>query len=132
MSSIVCMSSVKPNITPKFNSSKQKPRSIKAVPNTYFTKAERVNGRVAMLGFTSAMITELVSGMNIFDQFMQNIPLAVMASGLVTVGTASNPKDEGFVWAGFNPEAELLNGRAAMIGIVALMLTEYVNNTPVF
>ncbi len=108
------------------------PKYKKNPPPQWAVKAERVNGRTAMLGFTSAMVTELVTDENVMHQFMDNLPLVVMASGLVTVGTAANPKDDGLIWGLFRPDAELVNGRAAMVGMVALILNETVFKHIVF
>lgn len=87
----------------------------------YLSKAERVNGRAAMIGFVSAVVTESMTGANLTTQLMENLPLTVVASSLVTLGTASNPKDEGVIWSFFTPDAELVNGRMAMLGMLLLL-----------
>ena len=96
--------------------------------NTFIQKAEKINGRCAMIGFTSALAEELVTGHTLTDQFMDNIPLVVITSALVTLGTASNPKDEGIIRGQFKPDVEELNGRLAMIGMASLFLSETTGN----
>jgi len=90
----------------------------------YLVKAERVNGRAAMIGFTSAVIEELVTKDSITTQFMDNIGVTMSVIGLVIIGTASNPRDEGLLWGVFDRNAETVNGRLAMLGILSLYLTE--------
>jgi len=97
--------------------------------NDYLVKAERVNGRAAMIGFTSAVIEELVTGNSLSTQFMENIGITVSVIGLVIVGTASNPRDEGLLWGVFDRNAETLNGRLAMLGILSLYLSESIMPT---
>ena len=104
-----------------------KPTQPKArfVKEDFITKAEKVNGRCAMIGFTSAVLEEVVNHQPISEQFMDNIGLAACVTSLVIVGTASNPQDTGVSpWGFFEPEAEKWNGRAAMIGILSLLITE--------
>ena len=106
-----------------------KARFVKEEFNKFITKAEKVNGRCAMIGFTSAVLEEVVNHQPISEQFMDNIGLAACVMSLVIVGTASNPKDTGVSpWGFFEPEAEKWNGRAAMIGVLSLLITESVQN----
>lgn len=99
----------------------------------YLVKAERVNGRAAMIGFTSAVIEELVTKDSISTQFMDNIGVTMSVIGLVIIGTASNPRDEGLLWGVFDRNAETVNGRLAMLGILSLYLSEYLMPmTPLF
>ena len=94
-------------------------------PNDYLSVAERVNGRAAMIGFSSALIDEIMTGHSISTQFHEHIGLFL--------GTASNPKDEGYVRGFFEPAIELVNGRLAMIGILSLILSESLQpNVPLF
>lgn len=102
-------------------------------PNDYLSVAERVNGRAAMIGFTSAVIDEVMTGNPISTQFHDNIGLSVAVASLAFLGTAANPKDEGYVQGFWKPETELLNGRLAMVGIASLLLTESLHpHVPLF
>ena len=89
-------------------------------PNDYLSVAERVNGRAAMIGFTSAVIDEVMTGNSIGTQFHENIGLSVAVASLAFLGTAANSKDEGYVQGFWKPETELVNGRLAMVGIASL------------
>ena len=101
---------------------------IKNNLNDYLTKAERINGRAAMIGFTSAVLDEYVTGNSISTQFAENIGISVATIGLVILGTASNPKDEGESRIkSFNRNAETINGRLAMVGIASLLLAESIH-----
>ncbi|KAF7150524.1 hypothetical protein RHSIM_Rhsim02G0028700 [Rhododendron simsii] len=61
---------------------------------------ERINGRLAMIGFVAAIAVELSKGEDVFAQISNGgIPCS---------------------------NAEMLNGRFAMLGLVALALTEFV------
>lgn len=92
--------------------------------NDYLSIAERVNGRAAMIGFTSAVVDKLMTGTPVVEQFHDHAGLAVAVSALTFLGTATNPNDEGYVQGFFKPENELINGRLAMIGVTALLLTQ--------
>jgi hypothetical protein len=139
MSSLI-RASVKPTVTPKKISPKKTTSSVKGPgltpvgrPNDYLSVAERVNGRAAMVGFTSALVDEIMTGNSISTQFHDNIGLSVAVASLAFLGTAVNPKDEGYIRGFWKPETELLNGRLAMVGIASLLLTESLHpHVPLF
>lgn len=93
-------------------------------PTDYLSVAERVNGRTAMIGFTSALVDEIMTGHSISTQLHEHVGLAVAVSALTFLGTAVNSEDEGYVQGFFEPEKELVNGRLAMLGVLSLALTE--------
>jgi hypothetical protein len=137
--STLIRASVKPTVTPaktaKKSVSSTRPPLLTRVerPNDYLSVAERVNGRAAMIGFTSAVIDEVMTGNSISTQFHDNIGLSVAVASLAFLGTAANPKDEGYVQGFWKPETELLNGRLAMVGIASLLLTESIHpHVPLF
>ncbi|KEH43787.1 putative chlorophyll A-B binding protein [Medicago truncatula] len=95
---------------------------------------ERINGRLAMIGFVSAMGVELAKGQGLFDQISGGgIPWFLYTSVLLTVaslvplfeGVSVESKSKGIM----SSNAELWNGRIAMLGLIALAVTEYVKGT---
>ena len=127
--------SVKKTKTVKRTTSSVKAPPLKPIerPNDFLSMAERINGRAAMIGFTSAVIDEVMTGNSISTQFHDNVGLSVAVAALAFLGTAANPKDEGYVQGFWKPETELLNGRLAMVGVLSLLLTESLHpHVPLF
>lgn len=91
---------------------------------------EITNGRLAMIGFLAAVGAELSSGESVLRQLGDEPTLINMtfllfiAASLIPAFT--NTKAQAF--GPFTPNAELLNGRAAMIGFAALLGVEFMNN----
>jgi hypothetical protein len=90
---------------------------------------EITNGRVAMLGFVCAAATELAQGKGVASQLADaQIPIALTVAVFVIASLIPlfNTKEGAETPAAgpFNAEAERLNGRAAMIGITALIILE--------
>ncbi|KAF5752333.1 hypothetical protein HS088_TW01G00241 [Tripterygium wilfordii] len=92
---------------------------------------ERINGRLAMIGFVAALAVEVGKGEDVLAQLSNGgIPLFLGTSILLTVasliplfnGVSVESKSKGFMTS----DAELWNGRFAMLGLVALAFTEYV------
>ncbi|KAL4285496.1 hypothetical protein GQ457_16G029160 [Hibiscus cannabinus] len=92
---------------------------------------ERINGRLAMVGFVAALAVELSKGQDVFTQISEGgIPLFVGTSVLFSVasliplfqGVTVESKSGGIM----SSDAELWNGRLAMLGLLALAFTEYV------
>ncbi|XVF63045.1 hypothetical protein PTKIN_Ptkin09bG0057100 [Pterospermum kingtungense] len=92
---------------------------------------ERINGRLAMVGFVAALAVELSKGQDVFTQISNGgIPLFLGTSIVLSLasliplfkGVTVESKSEGFMTS----DAELWNGRFAMLGLVALAFTEYV------
>ncbi|VVA20988.1 PREDICTED: early [Prunus dulcis] len=124
------------------NASKNPPPSNTPFPSKVSTKfsdllafsgpaPERINGRLAMVGFVSALAVELFKGQDVFAQISNGgFSLFVGTSILLSVasliplfkGVSVESKSDGIMTS----DAELLNGRLAMLGLVALAFTEYV------
>ncbi|KAI3692080.1 hypothetical protein L6452_31889 [Arctium lappa] len=95
---------------------------------------ERINGRLAMIGFVSAMAVELTSGQDVLTQISNGgVAVFVGTSVVLTLaslvplfkGVSVQSKSNGIM----SSDAELWNGRVAMLGLVALAFTEYVKGS---
>ncbi|VFQ85355.1 unnamed protein product [Cuscuta campestris] len=96
---------------------------------------ERINGRLAMVGFVAAIGAELANGGDLLNQisnggvgwFVGTSVVLTLAS-LVPLfqGVTAESKSAGLMSA----DAEIWNGRMAMLGLVALAFTEYVQMGP--
>ena len=97
---------------------------------------ERINGRLAMVGFVSALAVEAARGDGLLAQVGNGAGLAWFAYTAVVLSAASlapllqgesaEARSGGFMTA----DAELWNGRLAMLGLVALAATEYLTGAP--
>lgn len=79
--------------------------------------AERLNGRLAMLGFVSGTGYELVTGKNYVEQFVDNWPYVIALSTVVAYGTFTSRLLDDENGKPFTKNQEVLNGRLAMMGI---------------
>ncbi|CAL8468965.1 g8506 [Coccomyxa elongata] len=96
---------------------------------------ERINGRLAMLGFVAAVAAELVSGKGVLSQWAQEPTLITVTFVLFAAGSLAplfNNADKGQSLGPFTPAAELINGRAAMIGFAALIGIEALKGSALF
>lgn len=133
MSSIICARvTPKPSTTSPVKDVKT-PRASTKIPvkgalDTGMLKtarfAEVVNGRAAMQGVLWGSLDWMMSGENIIQQAEDPMYVAA-ATGVVTalaVGSLVTLKDFGKeeYWS-FTPEAELKNGRLAMLGFTTLL-----------
>ena len=90
-------------------------------PKTRF--AEVLNGRAAMQGVLWGSLNWMMTGENVIQQ-IEDPAYAIAATGVVTtlalasLFTAENFSTEKI--GAFTPEAELKNGRLAMLGFIAL------------
>lgn len=91
---------------------------------------ERINGRLAMTGFVAAIGVEIASGRDLFSQLQNGgVQWFLFATALLSVaslvplfsGLTPESKSGGVM----SSDAELWNGRFAMLGLLALALTEY-------
>ena len=95
---------------------------------------ELVNGRLAMLAVVAAIGAELSSGETVLRQLADE-PTAIMLTFITfTVASLipllSSTKREAFAF--FTPEAEMLNGRAAMLGLASLLVIEGIRGSALF
>ena len=97
---------------------------------------ERINGRLAMIGFVAAMGVELAKGDDLAAQLENGgLPWFVVTAVVLSVasliplfkGVSVQSKSDGFMTA----DAEMWNGRFAMLGLVALAFTEFVKGGPI-
>ncbi|KAL6647941.1 hypothetical protein ACP70R_015378 [Stipagrostis hirtigluma subsp. patula] len=97
---------------------------------------ERINGRLAMVGFVSALAVEAARGGGLLSQAESGTGLAWFAYTAVALSVASlvpllqGETAEGRSKGAFTADAELWNGRLAMLGLVALAATEYLTGAP--
>ena len=134
MSSIVC-ARVAPKPSTTSSAKKLKPVSrpptkipVKGALDTGLVKtarvAEVVNGRAAMQGVLWGSLDWMMSGENIIQQAEDPMYVAAATGVVTTLAVASlvTLKDFGKeeYWS-FTPEAELKNGRLAMLGFTTLL-----------
>eukprot|EP00897_Mesotaenium_endlicherianum_P009165 jgi/Mesen1/8277/ME000045S07733 len=96
---------------------------------------ETINGRLAMVGFVTALLVEGSTGTSLAAQLGDTscFSWALFAASLFTAaslvpmfqGVSAESKSGGV----FNVRAERWNGRAAMVGLVALAITEAVKGS---
>ncbi|PWZ39668.1 Low molecular mass early light-inducible protein HV90, chloroplastic [Zea mays] len=97
---------------------------------------ERINGRLAMVGFVSALAVEASRGGGLLSQAGSGSGLAWFAATAAVLSVASlvpllrGDSAEARSGAVMSANAELWNGRFAMLGLVALAFTEYLTGAP--
>lgn len=85
-----------------------------------------------MIGFVAALAMELSNGQDLFEQITQGGGIAWFAGTSLVLSVASliplfrGVRVEDESGGLMNADAELWNGRLAMLGLVALAFTEYV------
>ncbi|PSC70183.1 Carotene biosynthesis-related CBR [Micractinium conductrix] len=94
---------------------------------------ELINGRLAMVAFVAALGAELSSGQSVVSQASAE-PAAIALAGLVFVTASLIPLATSAkrTFGPFTPAAEMLNGRAAMLGFAALLVAEAVRGSALF
>ena len=92
---------------------------------------ELINGRCAMIGFVSGYGYEIVNNESLYQQFQDMYPYFVAVYVLIAIATlkSGKPTSEDVKINGLTPEAELFNGRAAMLGVSGTILYEMLSNS---
>lgn len=89
---------------------------------------ETVNSRLAMLGFVAAVVAEANTGKDVIAQ-AQSYPVFITATFATIILASIIPVVRGAkrtsngIWT---PEAETLNGRVAMLGFLAIVVSAFV------
>ncbi|CAL1411268.1 unnamed protein product [Linum trigynum] len=96
---------------------------------------ERINGRLAMVGFVAALAVELTKGQDVFTQISEEGATWFIATSVVFTLASLIPLFKGITVESksgglMTSDAEMWNGRFAMLGLVALAFTEYVKGGP--
>ncbi|CAM0871703.1 unnamed protein product [Alopecurus aequalis] len=97
---------------------------------------ERINGRLAMVGFVTALVVEAGRGDGLLSQLGSGTGQAWFVYTVAVLSVASlvpllqGESAEGRAGAVMNANAELWNGRFAMLGLVALAATEIITGAP--
>jgi hypothetical protein len=97
---------------------------------------ERINGRLAMVGFVSALAVEASSGRGLLSQAGSGSGMTWFAATAAVLSVASlvpvlqGESAESRSGGVMSADAELWNGRFAMLGLVALAVTEYITGAP--
>mmetsp|Transcript_48139 Transcript_48139/g.92011 ORF Transcript_48139/g.92011 Transcript_48139/m.92011 type:complete len:244 (+) Transcript_48139:86-817(+) len=117
--------------------------------------SEVINGRTAMVGFTAALLAELTTGESVTSQMfnMRDVGVKVIflpklgffllpLTVIVVIVSSIMPKirgkeDNGLnvptsAYGPFTPNAETINGRAAMMGLVSLLAVEGMTGSALF
>ena len=118
--------------------------------------AELINGRAAILGVVAAALSEAVTGQTVWSQiagkyvngemverahgtstlyFFAIVVIFTMASlapKLMAEDDATHLKPADKEFGPFRASAELLNGRAAMLGFAAFLAVQLVKQSPIF
>lgn len=105
------------------------PKCSAYTPSRYIRAAELINGRSAMLGFTAGAGKFIMNGEPLLRQIQdpgQDLG-AVLIVAAVAVGTFLTLDERlgmtDTTTEPWTPDAELLNGRVAMMGVLSLALT---------
>lgn len=86
---------------------------------TRFELAEKLNGRMAMVGYLAGSGYELVTGTNYVDQAHTTWPFVVVLAAALGFATLKTRGLDVVEDKPFTFDLELLNGRLAMLGMLA-------------
>ena len=86
---------------------------------TRFELAEKLNGRMAMTGYLAGSGYELVTGTNYVDQAHTTWPFVIVLAAVLGFATLKTRGLDVVEEKPFTTNLELLNGRLAMLGLLA-------------
>ncbi|PNH01816.1 Carotene biosynthesis-related protein CBR, chloroplastic [Tetrabaena socialis] len=96
---------------------------------------ELINGRLAMLGVVSALGAEFATGESVLTQFA-DAPLPILAVAAALIFASLTPMLKGAnlteAFGPLTPSVEITNGRAAMLGLAALLAIEAIKGASLF
>ncbi|KAF5832722.1 carotene biosynthesis-related protein CBR, chloroplastic [Dunaliella salina] len=95
---------------------------------------EIINGRLAMLGFVAALGAELSTGESVVTQLGDEPTLIALTFVLFSAASLipAFARRQGDTVGPFTPQAEMTNGRFAMIGFAAMLIYEGVQGAALF
>ena len=88
---------------------------------------EVANSPLAMLGVVAALAAEIATGQNVVQQF-KSAPVPIILTFITLIVATAVPVVRGLPRRGNNfwsSDAELINGRVAMLGFLALVISTY-------
>ena len=90
-----------------------------------------MNGRLAMVAFVAAAGAEIASGETVAQQFADAPAAVILTISMIIFGSliSYQANTEPSPVGPFTKEKELLNGRAAMVGMACLLGFEAVKHT---
>jgi hypothetical protein len=125
--------------------------ALAVLAQTEDVHAELINGRAAMLGVIAAAVSEAMTGQTVWSQvagkyvggqsvepahgmsvfyFFAIVVIFTMATLAPKLFKNEQPEDREF--GPWRASAEMLNGRAAMLGFASLVIIEYFKQSPIF
>nr|P27516.1 RecName: Full=Carotene biosynthesis-related protein CBR, chloroplastic; Flags: Precursor [Dunaliella salina]AAA33279.1 carotenoid binding protein [Dunaliella salina] len=95
---------------------------------------EIINGRLAMLGFVAALGAELSTGESVLTQLGDQPTLIALTFVLFSAASLipAFARRKGDAMGPFTPDAEMTNGRFAMIGFAAMLVYEGIQGIALF
>ena len=112
-----------------------RPRSPSSLPSTLtfptVSGPELMNGRLAMVAFVPAAGAEISSGETVAQQFADAPAAVILTISMIIFGSliSYQANTEPSPVGPFTKEKELLNGRAAMVGMACLLGFDAVKHT---
>ena len=89
--------------------------------------AERLNGRLAMIGYVAGIGNQYITHASFSDQLSTNLPFVVLLSGVLGFATLKTMNVDLIDERPFTFNLELLNGRMAMMGLLFKFMYENLN-----